>query len=181
MSGNTSKRYPVELKQRAVRMYGEVRADHVSDWAAMVKVATLLGISTAETLPKRIRQAEVGQGNRPWTTTEEAAELKKLKREDAELRRADAMLGASYRRETSSRPRSGDRCLMGVSGPTRPTDSKGGEEAGEEGIFRIEQGWVGIRWRQLRTAAPEVRGWQCLRRIREGQPIRRYLSDVQVG
>jgi transposase len=95
MSGNTSKRYPSELKQRAVRMYGEVRADHVSDTAAMVKVASLLGISTAETLRKWVRQAEVDQGSRPGVTTEESVELKKLKRENAELRRANAILKAA--------------------------------------------------------------------------------------
>ncbi len=35
MSGSTSKRYPAELRERAVRMVGEIRADHESDWAAM--------------------------------------------------------------------------------------------------------------------------------------------------
>lgn len=44
MSGNTSKRYPAELKQRAVRMYAEVRADHDTDGAAMGKVSELLGV-----------------------------------------------------------------------------------------------------------------------------------------
>jgi len=34
MSGRTSKRYPVELRERAVRMVGEVRSDHESEWAA---------------------------------------------------------------------------------------------------------------------------------------------------
>ncbi|MFZ2164526.1 MAG: IS3 family transposase, partial [Propionibacteriaceae bacterium] len=52
MPGNTSKRYPVELKARAVRMYHECRPDQGTDWAAMRHVAGLLGISTAETLRK---------------------------------------------------------------------------------------------------------------------------------
>ena len=49
MSGSTSKRYPAELRERAVRMVAEIRADHESDWAAMGKVAQLLGVG--ERLP----------------------------------------------------------------------------------------------------------------------------------
>jgi len=52
MSGNTSKRYPPELKSRAVRMFEEIRQDHATDWEAMGKVAQLLGVSTAETVRK---------------------------------------------------------------------------------------------------------------------------------
>ena len=92
MSGSTSKRYPVELRERAVRMVGEVRADHESEWAAMTKVAELLGIGTPETVRKWCRQAEVDAGQRPGVSTEESAELKRLKRENAELKRANAIL-----------------------------------------------------------------------------------------
>ena len=92
MSGSTSKRYPVELRERAVRMVGEIRADHESDWAAMTQVAELLGIGTPETVRKWCRQAEVDAGKRLGVSTEEAAELKRLKRENAELKRANAIL-----------------------------------------------------------------------------------------
>ena len=95
MSGNTNKRYPAELRERAVRMYGEIRPDQDTDWAAMGRVAELLGISTAETVRKWVRQAEVDQGARPGTTSEESAEIKRLKRENAELRRANAILKAA--------------------------------------------------------------------------------------
>lgn len=95
MSGNTSRRYPAELKARAVRMYHEVRPDHDGDWAAMSKVAELLGIATAETVRKWVRQAEVDQGQRPGVTSEESAEMKRLKRENAELRRANSILKAA--------------------------------------------------------------------------------------
>jgi transposase len=43
MSGSASRRYSPELRARAVRMVAEVRADHESDWAAIGKVAELLG------------------------------------------------------------------------------------------------------------------------------------------
>ena len=95
MAGNTSKRYPAELKQRAVRMYGEIRPDQATDTAAMTRVAELLGISTCETVRKWVRQAEVDQGARPGVTSEESAEVKRLKRENAELRRANAILKAA--------------------------------------------------------------------------------------
>ena len=92
MSASTSKRYPVELRERAVRMVTEVRAEHESEWAAMSKVAELLGVGTPETVRKWCRQAEVDAGQRPGVTTEEAAELKRLRRENAELKRANAIL-----------------------------------------------------------------------------------------
>ena len=92
MSGSTSKRYPAELRERAVRMVAEIRDDHESDWAAMAQVAKLLGVGTPETVRKWCRQAEVDAGKRPGVTTDEAAELKRLKRENAELKRANAIL-----------------------------------------------------------------------------------------
>ena len=92
MSGSTSKRYPVELRERAVRMVAEIRADHESEWAAMTQVAQLLGVGTPETVRKWCRQAQVDAGKRPGVSTEEAAELKRLKRENAELKRANAIL-----------------------------------------------------------------------------------------
>jgi transposase len=61
----------------------------------MGKVAELLGIGTPETVRKWCRQAEVNAGSRPGSTTEESAEVKRLKRENAELRRANAILKAA--------------------------------------------------------------------------------------
>jgi len=49
MSGSTSRRYPLELRERAVRMVAEVRGQHETEWAAMRAVSELLGIGTAET------------------------------------------------------------------------------------------------------------------------------------
>jgi transposase len=92
MSGRTSTRYPVELRERAVRMVTEIRADHESEWAAMTQVSQLLGVGTPETVRKWCRQAQVDAGKRPGVSTEEAAELKRLKRENAELKRANAIL-----------------------------------------------------------------------------------------
>jgi transposase len=95
MQGDTTRRYPPELRERAVRMVSEIRADHDSEWAAMAKVADLLGVGTPETVRKWVRRSEIDAGARPGTTTEESAELKRLKRENAELKRANAILKAA--------------------------------------------------------------------------------------
>jgi transposase-like protein len=41
---------------------------------------------------KRVRHGQVDAGARPGITTDETAELKRLQRENAELRRANAIL-----------------------------------------------------------------------------------------
>lgn len=58
-------------------------------------MAARLGIGTAETLRKWVRQAQVDDGQRPGVTSEESAELKRLRRENAELRRANEILKAA--------------------------------------------------------------------------------------
>jgi transposase len=76
-------------------MVAEVRPDYPSDWPAIVAVAQKLGIGTAETLRKWVRQAEVDAGQRPGVSSEESAEIRRLKRENAELRRANEILRAA--------------------------------------------------------------------------------------
>jgi transposase len=95
MSGSASRRYPPELRERAVRMVAEIRSEHESEWAAMGRVAELLGVKTPETVRQWVRQTEVDAGARPGVTSEEAAEIKRLRRENAELKRANAILKAA--------------------------------------------------------------------------------------
>ena len=87
--------YPPELRERAVRMVAEVRPEYPSDWPAIRAVAAKLGIGSAETLRKWVRQAEVDGGTRPGVTSEESAELRKLRAEVRELRRANEILKAA--------------------------------------------------------------------------------------
>ena len=93
--GRRLSNYPPELRERAVRMVAQVRPEYPSDWPAICAVAEKLGIGTAETLRKWVRQAEVDAGTRPGVTSEESAEIKRLKRENAELRRANEILKAA--------------------------------------------------------------------------------------
>jgi transposase len=95
MPGDSTKRYPLELKQRAVRMVAEIAGEHDSEWAAMCRVARLLGVGTAETVRKWVRQSEVDTGVRTGTTSDESAELRRPRRENAELKRANAILKAA--------------------------------------------------------------------------------------
>ena len=76
-------------------MVAEVRPEYPSDWPAIKAVAGKLGIGSAETLRKWVRQAEVDAGQRPGMTSEESAEIRRLKRENAELRRANEILKAA--------------------------------------------------------------------------------------
>jgi len=95
MPGDTRKRYPAELRERAVRMVAEIRSGHDSEWAAMAKVSDLLGVGTPETVRKWVRRAEVDEGTRAGTSAEESAEVRRLKRENAELKRANTILKAA--------------------------------------------------------------------------------------
>ncbi|MGX4693719.1 IS3 family transposase [Streptomyces sp. JNUCC 63] len=88
-------RYPLELRRRAVRMVAEVRGDYPNETAALQAVADKLGIGSRETLRNWLKQHEVDAGTRPGTTTEESAQLKALKKENAELKRANEILKAA--------------------------------------------------------------------------------------
>jgi transposase len=84
--------YSPEIRERAVRLVAESKADYGSEFEAIKSVASKLGIGSAETLRKWVRRAEVDAGQRPGVTTLESEQLKALKRENAELRRANEIL-----------------------------------------------------------------------------------------
>ena len=90
-----SKPYPRDLRDRAVRLVLETRDQYPSQDAAIKSIAAKLGIGTAQTLRNWVRQAEVDAGARPGATTEESAAIKALKRENAELKRANEILKAA--------------------------------------------------------------------------------------
>jgi transposase len=82
------RKYPQELIDRGVRLVLE-------SGRPIAHVAKDIGLPP-ETLRKRVRQAEADQGLRPdLPTSEEREEIKRLKRENAELRRANEILKAA--------------------------------------------------------------------------------------
>ena len=88
-------KYPPELRERAVRMVAEVRPNYGTEYEAIREVAHKLGIGSAETLRQWVRREQVDAGQRPGITSEESAEIKRLRRENAELRRANEILKAA--------------------------------------------------------------------------------------
>ena len=90
-----TQRYPQELKDRAVRLVAESRDQYESEWKAIESIAAKLGIGSTETLRKWVRTAEVNAGQRPGVTTQESDELRKLRAENRELRRANEILKAA--------------------------------------------------------------------------------------
>lgn len=86
-----SNRYPVEVRERAVRMVAECRDLHASEWAAISSVSEKLGMK-AETLRRWIRRAEIDAGSRRVGASEQSQRIKELERENRELRRANEIL-----------------------------------------------------------------------------------------
>jgi transposase len=84
--------YPKELRDRAVRMVLEPKSEYPTEFNAIVSISGKLGIGSPETLRKWVRRAEIDSGQRPGITTEESEQIKALRRENAELRRANEIL-----------------------------------------------------------------------------------------
>jgi transposase len=85
------------MKAKAVRLVREHSGDYPSEWAAIGAVAQRLGIGSAETLHKWVRQAEVDDGKAPGTTTAESQELRELRQKNRELEQTIAILTEATR------------------------------------------------------------------------------------
>ncbi|MGI4895431.1 MAG: transposase [Janthinobacterium lividum] len=85
------RKYPDELRERAIRMAVEARRDPASRIGALKRIGGQLGINP-ETLRNWVVQAEVDAWHRPGTSTDDTARLGELEREVRELRRANAIL-----------------------------------------------------------------------------------------
>ena len=90
----SQKRYPPEIRERAVRMVKELRQQDPNDTGVLSRVARQLGVGT-ESLRTWVRQAEVDGGIRAGVTTSEHNELVELRKEVKELRRANDILQAA--------------------------------------------------------------------------------------
>jgi len=85
------RKYPEELRERAIRMAVDLRRDPATRSGALRRVGEQLGINP-ETLRNWVSQAEVDESHRPGITTAEAQRINELERENRELRRANEIL-----------------------------------------------------------------------------------------
>ncbi len=86
-----AKRYPPEVKDRAVRMVLEHEKEYTSLRAACVAIGDRLGISR-ESLRRWVDQARIDAGAQPGVSSVEAEEIKALKAENKRLREANEIL-----------------------------------------------------------------------------------------
>jgi transposase len=78
---SSGRKYPQELKNRAIRLVGEAREqdEGLSQNAAVVRIAKLVGVH-ADTLRVWVRQTDINAGRRPGVTTDAAVRIKELER-----------------------------------------------------------------------------------------------------
>ncbi|NIH72541.1 hypothetical protein DYI20_09030 [Auritidibacter ignavus] len=86
-------KYPQSFKDRATRMVFDRLEDEdaPSRYVVIRETAPKLSIAT-ETLRRWVEQAEVDTGQKSGVSTDAQAQIRKLKRENAELRRANEIL-----------------------------------------------------------------------------------------
>ena len=87
-------RYPMEFRERAVRMVFEAYEAEGTTYAVIPSIAQKLGVSR-RALYYWVRQAEVDVGRRPGVSSAERARVAELERENRELRRANEILRAA--------------------------------------------------------------------------------------
>ncbi len=85
------RKYPDELRERAIRMAVDARRDPATRSGALRRVGEQLGINP-ETLRNWVQQREIDEGHRPGMTSDEARRIAELERENRELRRANEIL-----------------------------------------------------------------------------------------
>ena len=87
----TTRRYTDEEKAQAVRLVRQLRRELGSEHGTVQRVADQLGYGV-ETVRKWVRRADVDEGVKAGTSSEDRARLKALEVEVRELRRANTIL-----------------------------------------------------------------------------------------
>ena len=103
----TQRRYPPEIRERAVRMVREAIAESGGERHGVItRVAIQLGVGS-ESLRGWFKQAEIDGGLRAGLNTDERKRIVELEKENRELRRANEILksaAAFFARELDPRP-----------------------------------------------------------------------------
>ena len=88
------RKYPDELRERAVKMVLEIRERDGKGHGELARVGRQLGVHP-EALGSWAKQAEIDGGERPGITTGDNQRIAELEREVRELRRANEILKAA--------------------------------------------------------------------------------------
>jgi len=88
------RKYPDEVRERAVRMVFQIREESGQQQGAIARVADRLGVNR-ETLRNWVKQVEIDGGKRAGISTADAQRIAELERENRELRRANEILKAA--------------------------------------------------------------------------------------
>ena len=90
------RKYPQELRERAMRLVAEARKEDsgLSVNQAVIRIGQRVGVNP-DTLRGWCKQAAIDAGERPGTTTADAARIKALEQENRELKRANEILLAA--------------------------------------------------------------------------------------
>ena len=91
MTSKTTNKFSPEVRARAVRMVLDHESEHSSRWATVSSIAAKIGCA-AHTLHEWVKKAEVDSGQKPGLTTDMAAKVKAVERENRELRQANEIL-----------------------------------------------------------------------------------------
>ena len=162
---NKPNKFPAEVRERAIGLVQECRANYASLWAACESIAPKMGCSVS-TLHGWVQRAEVDAGLRPGLTTDERERLKQLEREVKELRRANDILKAA-------RVGSMDRCntfrlISNEGGLTNGTNGATGVVARRQG-----RSLAAVACRRIVSWHREGAGQACRLYLRRDPTMRR--------
>ncbi len=87
----TTRRYSEEEKAQAVRLVRQLRRELGTEHGTIQRVADQLGYGV-ETVRKWVKRADIDEGLKAGTSSEDRARIKALEQEVKELRRANSIL-----------------------------------------------------------------------------------------
>ncbi|MGL3804614.1 IS3 family transposase [Paeniglutamicibacter sp. R2-26] len=155
------KKYPAEVRDRAVAMVVDRLSEYPSVYAACKALAPKLDVGP-ESLRRWVDQSQVDAGQKDGPTTDEQDELKRLRAENRDLKEANEILKAA-----SNFLREGTR-------PSPPLICRFIDEQRAEG-FAVESICAVLREQGVQVAARTYRAWKtrppALRAIEDAKAI----------